>query len=335
MNYVVDTRFTRLLGPICKSAELISGLISQGHTVTLLVSSSKGFDSFSGGKQFTWNSSHPASYFLDLIKPTFGDKLNIRVLPPLSRISKLGMMIVAVFNKKYFIHYDYAWGSLSEKTFDEFRLRHKLEITHGKGFSERLGSFFSYVYVYLKPWRRKPIAFSPFVYKPCDNFSLPNKCTEFIQRFPIRLLISSTWDDQLNFEPIKERARGVDYIESEFESMVSFVHSMAERYGNEIGFVLASKKAVDWPKILPESQILDLRDFEAFDLSLGQSIYTSCFTATHSISWPSTYCIWVTGQENIKHVVFGGDRDVVLSNSKNIFLSPSFDYFLNSGGADE
>lgn len=330
MNYIIDTRFTKLLGPICKSSELISGFISKGHTVTLLVSSPNGFDSVSGGIQFTWNRTHPGSYFFDLLKPTFGDSLHIKVVPPLNQISKLGRMIFAVFNRNYFIHYDYAWGSLSETTFNEFIARYKSERNYGKTFSEKIGFFLSFAYVNLKPWRRKPLAFKSFSYKIADDFSVPNECLEFVQRFPIRLLITATWDDHHTFEPMKERSRGADYVESEFKSMVNFVQSMAEMFGSQIGFVLASKKAVDWSNILPKSQTLDLRDFESFGLSLGQSIYTSCFCANYSVSWPSTYCIWVSGQDNITHVIFGGDRDAVLSNISNISLSPSFGRFIKA-----
>ena len=325
MLITIDTRFTRLFGPICKSTEAISGLINAGHEVRVIISSEEGFNAVGDNKEFTWVSSHPLSYFFDLIKPTFGNSLQVQVRKPMTPIQKFIGVLRGFFDRRYLIHYDYTWGSLSEEIYLDFLNRLRGEVKNSNNKLQGLGLRLALLYISLKPWVRKVIKFAPFEYSVSPNFDVPEAAEAFEKKYRYRVLISATWDDRLAFEPMPDRKRGVDYDEDEFQKMCNFVRGLDKRWGEEVGYILASKKAVDWMEMLPKDRVLDLRNFEELGLSLGQSIYLSTKIANLTVSWPSTYCIWATGQVNCLHLVFGSDRDLVVSNAINAYVSPDFD----------
>ena len=326
----IDTRFTRLLGPQCKSAELIAGMVKSGYFVTLIISDQDGYAPTSGGKIFTWNKSHPYSYFFDLIQPTFQHSLRIVQKRKLNYFSKFLLLLSACFRKRYIVHYDYAWGGLSPLVFEDFVTRWRSESYYGKRLSERVGSFLALRYIEMKPWLAKELRFSPFNYSSSGNDFLKNDISQFKNKFEMVVLLSPTWDDDGLFEPMIERRRGVDYNLNEFEKMISFVRDLLEYYGESIGFILASKKAVDWEKILPSEQTFDLRYFEKLNITIGEAIYFSTHFSDITINWPSTYCIWATSQDNKVHCVFGGLRDVAYSNIDKILDSPNLNDLLGA-----
>ncbi len=326
----IDTRFSSLLGPLCKCAEVVAGQINDGNKVRLLVSSAKGFNAQISGKSFTWDpKSHPESYFSELLQSTFGKNLEVVYTAPLSPIWKFINIGKGIIKKNYIIHYDYAWGLLDNGTFQHFLSKIPQELAKNRSNPfDFIGTCTYWLYVTLKPWLRKNLKGDGFQYKLSSakvrEFE-NNYINEFKQKFKLRVLITPTWDDSNVFEPMPDRVRGVDYDDIEFNQMINFVKGLKRKFGHDVGFVLASKKAVDWQSIVPKNQMLDIRNFEEHRLSLGESIFLASIAANISVSWPSTYCIWITSQKDLQHFVWGGSRDAALGNAQNIYLSPTID----------
>ena len=136
------------------------------------------------------------------------------------------------------------------------------------------------------------------------------------------VVISANWDDSKLYEKLDDRLRGVLYEEIEFMSMVRFVKDL-DQYAKKgkIKFILASKKAVDWPNII-ESDFLDLRDFEKHGFTLSQSIYILQEIASMTINWPSTFNIWITNCAGILHLTWRDNKDTAKWARNNFHKQP-------------
>ena len=124
--------------------------------------------------------------------------------------------------------------------------------------------------------------------------------------------ISVLWDEGMVFEKQEDRLRGGPAgDDNRFAHLVSYVKSLddyAVKHGN-IQFVLTSKKAVDWSKLL-KSDYIDIRNFETLGFSMAQSIYIAQELSDITINWPSTYSIWITNCSDILHLNWHSRRDV-------------------------
>ena len=324
---IIDTRFSQMFGAICKSADLIAGLAEKDYEIELWIAKPEGMTSTSAHKQFTWDPNlHPTSYFNDLIGYTFRKNLTIRFMDGLKPHQKFINLLFSLIATRYLAHYDYAYGAATPEVYKDFKRRLLLELPKliRTNFQDFLGNLAVYFYLSLKPWKRKPIHTAPFIYALEKETKLPNfskSIKNFKQRFPIRILISVTWDDDGLFEPMIMRRRGVDYVEREFQSMIDAVKGIHEEFGEEVGFILASKKAVDWQKILPLRQTLDCRHFEDLGMSLSECIFTATSLANFSINWPSSFCVWTTSQKDMQHFVWGGSRDCCAGNMERCHLA--------------
>ena len=152
------------------------------------------------------------------------------------------------------------------------------------------------------------------------------KVKDFIRAAKIQnnkyVLISSNWDDELSIEPRPHLRRGINYEPIEFNSMVKYVKDL-DKYAQEgkIKFVLASKKAVDWSKII-KSPYLDLRNFEEYNFTLSQTIYILQEITSMTINWASTFSTWMTTIDGPLHLTWGDKKDAAKWTWNNLNNEP-------------
>jgi hypothetical protein len=116
----------------------------------------------------------------------------------------------------------------------------------------------------------------------------------------------------MKFEPLPDRLRGIDYNVREFSGLLAFVKELDTRSKSQkIRFLLASKKAVEWSKII-NGPTIDLRDFERRGLTLSQAIYAAQELSDLTLNWPNTFTIWLTNCDKIRHLTWGSYKDTAI-----------------------
>ncbi len=138
------------------------------------------------------------------------------------------------------------------------------------------------------------------------------------------ILISILWDEKKVFEKQDDRLRGGPlFSEEEWLKLLKYIREL-DNYALEtgkIGFILASKKAVDWSHYL-RSDFIDLRNFEELGFSLSQSIYVIQELASATLNWPSTFSTWITNCIDITHLTWMSNKDTSKWSRNNLHQKP-------------
>lgn len=322
-----DLRASSVFGVQAKFLEMLPDLILRGYKIRVInkdwsvVSKSKTgvtFDKNSGkySKSTSANlyepSIHPIDFFENLVLPTFENieystKKIYKV--PFNFIFKLKPL----FLPSYFTNIDITSRFMDKEEIKAYH-QQQVDALYGEKFSIRKILSYTYFLLYIKIFRKFKIqvASRPFRYK-LKNDLLNDNVKKIIkdaqnENIPY-VLITPNWDDDKKFEVLDDRLRGIFSTENEFNSMVRYVKDL-DKYALEgkIKFVLASKKAVDWDKII-KSDFLDLRNFEEKNLSLSQTIYIIQEITKLTINWPSTFNIWMTNCDGMLHLTWGSKKD--------------------------
>ncbi len=322
----VDLRTASLFGPSCKCLELFEDFRYRGYQIDLIAKDWIGdckesgvvFDDKTGKfergeSQYLWDPKlHPIDFYENLVVPTF-ENINYKSIPPnKSTLSKIGKRLKALLSPFYFTYPDCAMMYMEPI---ELRRYHQQQVD--KLFTRlTFYDFLNYLQFYLqyKIFRHfKPYADSRgFRYKLKPELIDDNVKTIIADAKKCGVpyvLISANWDDDKKFEKQDDRTRGIFYNETEFQSMVSYVKDL-DKYAQQgkIRFVLASKKAVDWDKMI-QSDFLDLRNFEEKGLTLSQSLYIIQEITKLTINWPSTFSIWITHCADMLHLTWNDNKD--------------------------
>ena len=145
------------------------------------------------------------------------------------------------------------------------------------------------------------------------------------------IVITSTWDDSMEYENIPGRIRGIFLYPEEFENMKDFIKAIdsfcLENPDHRI--VLVSKKANDWDNIL-ESNFLDLRSFEKKNLVFSQIIHLMHHQCFVTIGTESSFSIWLSMNPDAKHFIFGRFQGSEITGSRKYRLGAekfSYSYF--------
>ncbi len=330
----IDLRQSSLLGPSCKFLEMLVDLKKRGYSVNLIAKEwdkgkSKSGLTFNKEKgKFTSGESrflvdpklHPVDFYENLVVPTF-EHINYLKIKKSSFFKKQFAYLKGTLSPNYIseIHYTPAFSNKLEKK--RYFQQHVDLYMDKPNLKNTLVFFYSAFNLYLS--RRFKICPQSlgFRYKLNEKL-LNNKVKDFINKAKENntkyILISSTWDDEMIFEPQEDRKRGILYNEIAFNSMINYVKDL-DKYAlqGKVKFVLASKKAVDWPTVI-KSEFIDLREFEKLGFTLSQMIYISQEISSMTINWPSTFSIWITNCSNILHLTWGDKKDTSKWSRNNL-----------------
>ena len=323
-----DLRASSILGVQAKFLEMLPDLILRGYKIRLInrdwsinskIRTGVSFDKNSGKYSKSTSahlfepSIHPIDFFENLVLPTFKNidysikKIHNKI--PFNFIYSLKPL----FLPSYFTHIDITSRFMDKEETIAYH-QQQVDALYEEKFSIKRILSYTYFLFYFKIFRKFKIQMvsRPFRYKLKNDLLNDNvkKIIKDAQNDNVPyVLITPNWDDNKKFEVLDDRLRGIFSNESEFNSMVRYVKDL-DKYALEgkIKFVLASKKAVDWQKII-KSDFLDLRNFEEKNLSLSQTIYIIQEITKLTINWPSTFCVWMTNCDGMLHLTWGSQKD--------------------------
>lgn len=334
----IDLRASGLFGPSCKCLEMFEDLRYRGYEINLiaqewsssttsgLVYDEKTRKYLPGDSQYLFDpTTHPRDFYENLVVPTFSNLNYITHRKKSSRILRFLSMFARAFSPRYFSHVDFV--STYMEPLERVRY-HQQKVDHF--FTKpSIKQFIYYIYfvLQLKLFSHLKIYSDSkgFRYQLTPSL-LDDRVLDYIKKAKQNsaryVLISANWDDAKLYEKQDDRLRGVLYEEVEFMSMVRFVQDL-DQYAKQgkIKFVLASKKAVDWPKII-ENEFLDLREFEKLGFTLSQSIYILQEITSMTINWPSTFSIWMTNCTGILHLTWRDNKDTARWARNNLHKEP-------------
>ena len=334
----VDLRSSRLLGPSCKCLELFEDLRYRGYKINLiaqdwgsisvqgLVYDKKNSRYIPGNSQFLVDPlTHPRDFYENLVVPSFDNLNYISNLKKSPRILRPFLQFATLFTPHYFSHVDFVscyMEPLERVRYHQQKVDHLYECPTLKQFANYF--FFLIQFKFFSKFKIHP-ASKGFRYKLSSEL-LDDRVRDYIRKAKQSrtkyVLISANWDDSKTFEKLDDRLRGVMYEETEFLSMVNYVREL-DQYAQQgkIKFILASKKAADWPNII-KSEYLDLRDFEKYGFTLSQSIYILQELVSITINWPSTFCIWISNCSGILHLTWRDNKDTAQWARNNLHKEP-------------
>lgn len=321
----IDLRQSALLGPSCKFLEMLVDLKKRGYSVNLIA---KEWDKGKSQSGLTFNKDlgkfvngesrflvdpklHPVDFYENLVIPTF-EHINYLKIKKSSPLKKFMLILRGSLSPTYIseIHYMTAFANRLEKK--RYFQQHINLFMDKPNFKNTFLFFYSAFNLYLSIRFKVCPQSLGFRYKLHEKL-LNDKVKDFIYKAKENntkyILISSTWDDEMIFEPQEDRKRGILYDEIAFNSMVNYVKDL-DKYAlqGKVKFVLASKKAVNWPNVI-KSEFIDLREFEKQGFTLSQMIYISQEISSMTINWSSTFSIWITNCSNILHLTWGDKKD--------------------------
>ena len=303
---IIDLRQSKLFSVSCKCLEMLENLRYRGYKVNLIgknwddgrAKSGVTFDpkkkKFNKGEsEFLWDPSiHPKDFYENLVVPTFNNVNYLLKTRKQTKLNKLLTLFRNLFDPYYF----------SELNFVPF---HAEDIEKERYFQQHVDCFsrkpnlynlavFFVSFLNLKFFNKWKLYSDSrgFRYK-LNPILLDNNVQSFIAEAKKKckkyVLISANWDDNKIYEKQEDRLRGIFSNDMEFKSMVEYIKDL-DKYAKDgkIRFVLASKKAVDWPNII-ESDFLDLREFERHGFSLSQTIYIIQEITSMTLNWPNTF----------------------------------------------
>ncbi|MBN4066913.1 hypothetical protein JYU14_02400 [Simkania negevensis] len=331
----IDLRTAPLFGPSCKCLEMFEDFRYRGYQIDLIAkewaNDCKGsgvvYDKEKGEFQkgsslFLWDpKQHPVDFYENLVVSTFENVHYAHVKEKKDLFSKIGRACKRLFSPTVFTHYDWASRYMEPLELVRYHQQSVDRLLGNKGIKAKLQ--YLYFLLYLKIFRHlKPYADSKgFRYRLHPNL-LTEEVESIIQEAKSHqvpyVLVSANWDDRKQFEKQDDRLRGILYDELEFNNMVRYVRRLDE-YAQEgkLRFVLASKKAADWDKVI-KSDFLDLRNFERLGLSLSQTIYILQEISSITINWPSTFAIWMTACSSILHLTWRDNKDTAAWARNNL-----------------
>ena len=325
-NVYIDLNQSKLFGVSTKCIEMLKDLKSRGYQVKIIAKDwSKSYKytgltfdketkSFQKGTSlYLWDpKTHPNDFYLNLICSSFE---NIEYIVPRKNKFKCINIIKRIlneFNPLYFseIHFISIYANQFElKQYIQQHFDMMLKKISIKSILIYLFSLFSIKFIL----KTKLYPRSRGLRYKLNPEMHTTKVQDFIKAAKKEnnkyILISANWDDELSIEPREHLRRGINYEPIEFNSMVRYVKDL-DKYAQEgkIKFVLASKKAVDWSKII-KSSYLDLRNFEENDFTLSQTIYILQEITSMTINWATTFSTWMTNIEGPLHLTWGDKKD--------------------------
>ena len=323
---VIDLRQSKLFSVSCKCLEMLENLRYRGYKVNIIA---KNWDTNNtksgltynpntktyrkGESKFLWDPSvHPKDFYENLIVPTFSNLTYIKNEKKQTSINKLISMLNNLFDPYYFSELNFI--PLYAERLEKKRYFQQ----HVDCFSKKPNLYNLIIFVIsflsLKYFNKLKIYSDSrgFRYK-LNPLLIDDKVQRFIENAKKKckkyVLIASNWDDSKKYEQQEDRLRGILSNDLEFKSMIEYIKDLDE-YAKEgkIRFVLASKKAVDWPKII-ESDFLDLREFEKNGFTLSQTIYIIQEITDMTLNWPNTFCIWMTNCTGMLHLTWCDNKD--------------------------
>ena len=323
---VIDLRQSKYFTVSCKCLEMLENLRYRGYKVNIIA---KNWDSKKIQTGLTYDaknkiyrkgnlkelydpSVHPKDFFENLVVPTFSNLKYLKNKEKKTFLYKLITTLNILFDPYYFSDLNFIplyAERIEKKRYFQQHLDCFSKMPNLYNLIVLIISFLSLkcfnklkIYPASRGFRYKlnPLLMDDKVKKFIENAK--KKCKKYV-------LISANWDDSKKYEQKEDRLRGVLSNELEFKSMIQYVKDLDE-YAKEgkLRFVLASKKAVDWPKII-ESDFLDLREFEKNGFTLSQTIYIIQEITNMSLNWPSTFCIWITHCSDILHLTWCDNKD--------------------------
>lgn len=326
----IDLRTAALLGPSCKFFELLKGYEDKNYQVVIIdkdwanttnLGSGTKFDKTKneykkGSSIYLWDANlHPRDIIDNLIIPTFRNVTVIRNARVETIAQKLWRNINYLINPYVITYLDFGTRFLEA---DDLRLFYKQRLQDIKQnlSVKTVLSMFVFMMHFMVFRHLKIYAQSTGFRYELSEQSKTQAVTDFIRanrhNGKTNILISVLWDEGMVFEKQEDRLRGGPAgDDNRFAQLVSYVKSLddyAVKHGN-IQFVLTSKKAVDWSKLL-KSDYIDIRNFETLGFSMAQSIYIAQELSDITINWPSTYSIWITNCSDILHLNWHSRRDV-------------------------
>ena len=167
----VDLRLSSLLGPTCKSFELIAYLLAHDYSVAVYTDLHQSYEEnkFSnngseGPKRYSWDKSiHPKDIYLNLMVGTFPDA-KVRVVRPLGFFAKGLLLTKAIFSSTTFVHMDFALGNAPQHVYQRWLREYKQYVGKQPGIHTLAMRAAVYLYIRLRPWVRKPLGAKTFEY---------------------------------------------------------------------------------------------------------------------------------------------------------------------------
>ncbi len=327
---IIDLNTAALLGPMCKIFEFLAGykklgykvkIINKNWTVQAGLGTGTTFDKSSGkyeygSSRYLWDpNTHPRDLLHNLILPTF-DNITLVDLPAnrLNFFEKVKKYYSFALDKNNLTYFDYGYKFLEKEDAKIAKKERDVEILKQKTVRKWFEIvFFQYQFFISRKSKIYPKSMG-FRYQ-LSNKSYQKNVVDFIKKHKKvkkkYILISILWDESKVFEKQDDRLRGGPlFNEKEWLRLLAYIRTL-DNYALEtgkIGFILASKKAVDWSKYL-RSDFIDLRNFEELGFSLAQSIYIIQELASATLNWPSTFSTWITNCSDIIHLTWMSNKD--------------------------
>jgi len=325
---LLDLNTAALFGPSSKFVEMIPGYIHKGYEVVLIKKDwgknhkTKGttFDKKTGefikGKsQFLWDpNTHPEDYFGNLVTPSYTQVSYLEK----ENWNQIWSLFKTVFSRNYIPYITAVMMMASPHEKKRILRQKKREIF--KIYLKHKAPFHYAIHYYgariapLYKIKPKSEGFRYLLAKKLMTVELKKFIEHAKSGGKKYILISVLWDENMKFEVQDDRLKGGPVLtpdhEEQFESLKRYIAKLDTIIlkRDDYKFLLASKKAVDWGKLI-KSDYLDLRNFEEYGFTLSQMIYICQELSVATINWPSTFSIWITPCKEIIHLTWNDNKD--------------------------